>query len=144
MLEGSPSAVDQLLRVPGVVVFVDGYNLGMTVWRSLAPAALRDRTVGFLTDVATRTGAEVVVVFDGGDVGQRLAVAAPLGVRTLYSPTGVEADDVLIDVVADLPVARPVVVVSSDRRVRDGVRRSGANVLRSEELWAWGQESARG
>ncbi len=144
VLEGSPSAVDQLLRVPGVVVFVDGYNLGMTVWRSLAPAALRDRTVGFLTDVATRTGAEVVVVFDGGDVGQRLAVAAPLGVRTLYSPTGVEADDVLIDVVADLPVARPVVVVSSDRRVRDGVRRSGANVLRSEELWAWGQESARG
>jgi len=143
VLEGSPSAVDQLLRVPGVVVFVDGYNLGMSVWRSLEPAALRERTVGFLTDVATRTGARIVVVFDGGEVGERLPVHTPLGVRTLYSPTGVEADDVLIDLVGEYPVEQPVVVVSSDRRVREGVRRGGANPVRSEELWAWSQDPGR-
>ncbi len=143
VLDGDPDAVDQLLRTPGVVVLVDGYNLGMSVWRSLEPAALRERTVGFLTDVATRTGARIVVVFDGGEVGERLPVHTPLGVRTLYSPTGVEADDVLIDLVGEYPVEQPVVVVSSDRRVREGVRRGGANPVRSEELWAWSQDPGR-
>lgn len=143
-VEGTPAGVDQLLRSPGALVVVDGYNLAMAVWRSLSPAELRDRTVGFLTDVRSRTGADVVVVFDGGEVGERLAVAAPVGVRTMFSPTGVEADDVIIDLMAKVPAEQPVVVVSSDRRVRDGVRRQGANVIRSEELWAWSQAPASG
>jgi predicted RNA-binding protein with PIN domain len=143
-VEGTPAGVDQLLRSPGALVVVDGYNLAMAVWRSLSPAELRDRTVGFLTDVRSRTGADVVVVFDGGEVGERLAVAAPVGVRTMFSPTGVEADDVIIDLMAKVPAEQPVVVVSSDRRVRDGVRRQGANVIRSEELWAWSQALASG
>ncbi|MBU6215779.1 MAG: hypothetical protein KGR17_04165, partial [Acidobacteria bacterium] len=58
-----------------------------------------------------------------------------------FSPVGVEADDVLIGVVPTLPVDRPVVVVSSDRRVRDGVRPFGANLLRSAELLAWARAS---
>ncbi|MFM7509434.1 MAG: NYN domain-containing protein, partial [Actinomycetota bacterium] len=143
-VEGTPAGVDQLLRSPGALVVVDGYNLAMAVWRSLSPAELRDRTVGFLTDVRSRTGADVVVVFDGGEIGERLAVAAPVGVRTMFSPTGIEADDVIIDLMAKVPAEQPVVVVSSDRRVRDGVRRQGANVIRSEELWAWSQALASG
>jgi hypothetical protein len=79
----------------------------------------------------------VHVVFDGGEVGERPSVQVPLGIRVHFSPVGVEADDVLIGVVPTVPVDRPVVVVSSDRRVRDGVRRFGANLVRSAELLGW-------
>ena len=48
--------------------------------------------------------------------------------------TEVEADDVLLDLVEGLEPARPVVVVSNDRRVRSGARRRGANVLASDQL----------
>jgi predicted RNA-binding protein with PIN domain len=109
----------------------------MSAWPDLGPAEQREQVVRLLTDLRSRTGAEVHVVFDGGDVGERPAVHVPLGVRTHFSPVGVEADDVLIGVVPTLPVDRAVVVVSSDRRVRDGVRPFGANVLRSAELLRW-------
>lgn len=137
VVEGTVEGVEQLLRVPGVVVLVDGYNLSMSAWPDLGPAEQREQVVRLLTDLRSRTGAEVHVVFDGGDVGERPAVHVPLGVRTHFSPVGVEADDVLIGVVPTLPVDRAVVVVSSDRRVRDGVRPFGANVLRSAELLRW-------
>jgi len=60
------------------------------------------------------------------------ATARP--VRVMFSPPGVEADDVILDEVAGVDPQRPVVVVSSDRRVRDGARARGANVLRSSQL----------
>ncbi len=137
VVEGTVEGVDQLLRVPGVVVLVDGYNLSMSAWPDLGPAEQREQVVRLLTDLRSRTGAEVHVVFDGGDIGERPAVHVPLGVRTHFSPVGVEADDVLIGVVPTLPLDRAVVVVSSDRRIRDGVRPFGANVLRSAELLRW-------
>lgn len=141
VVEGTVEGVDQLLRAPQVVVLVDGYNLSMSAWPDLGPSEQRDQVVRLLTDLRSRTGAEVHVVFDGGEVGERPAVHVPLGVRTHFSPVGVEADDVLIGVVPTLPVDRPVVVVSSDRRVRDGVRPFGANLLRSAELLAWARAS---
>jgi hypothetical protein len=53
-----------------------------------------------------------------------------------FSPAGVEADDVLLARVADLDPSRPVVVASSDRRVRDGAAAMGANVVASAQLLA--------
>jgi rRNA-processing protein FCF1 len=57
-------------------------------------------------------------------------------VRARFSPVGVEADDVVIDLVGRIPVATPVVVVSSDKRVREGARRAGANLLHARQLLA--------
>jgi rRNA-processing protein FCF1 len=55
-------------------------------------------------------------------------------VRVRWSPPGIEADDVLLELVETLPVHRPVVVVTNDRRVRTGARVRGANVLSSDQL----------
>jgi hypothetical protein len=41
---------------------------------------------------------------------------------------------VVLDLVAQLPPGRPVIVVSSDNRVREGARRGGANLLYSRQL----------
>ncbi len=53
-----------------------------------------------------------------------------------FSPADLEADDVILDMVRELPTDVPVVVVSSDRRVADGARRLGANAVRSRHLLA--------
>jgi len=130
-------ATDQLLRTPDVQVVVDGYNVSMEGWPHLDARTQRDRLVGLLSGVAARAGARIQVVFDGDDDGRRPSVGAALAVRVHYTPVGVEADDVVIEMVGRLPSELPVVVVSSDRRVRDGARASGANVVSSAALLEW-------
>jgi predicted RNA-binding protein with PIN domain len=137
VLDDSVDAAIHLLRTPGVVLVVDGYNVTMTGWRELGARAQRRRLVAALADLAARTSTRVELVFDGADVGDGpVTVPAPARqlVRVRFSPPGVEADDVVLDLVAQLPAAWPVVVASSDNRVREGARRAGANLLYSRQL----------
>lgn len=137
ILDDSTAAAEHLLRTPGAVLVVDGYNVTMTGWPDHGAAEQRRRLVTALADHAARTSMRVEVVFDGAEaeVG---AVPVPTPARQLvrvrFSPPGVEADDVVLDLVAQLPASRPVVVVSSDNRVRQGARSGGANLLYSRQL----------
>jgi predicted RNA-binding protein with PIN domain len=135
LLDDSVEAAEHLLRTPGILLLVDGYNVTMTGWPELPVGEQRRRLLGALGEAAARTGAAVDVVFDGADVEP---ISAPHQVRQLvrvrFSPPHVEADDVLLDLLGQLPVARPVVVVSSDKRVRDGARRQGANLMHARQL----------
>ena len=135
LLDDSAEAAEHLLRTPGILLLVDGYNVTMTGWPELPVGEQRRRLLGALGEAAARTGAAVDVVFDGADVEP---ISAPHQVRQLvrvrFSPPHVEADDVLLDLLGQLPVARPVVVVSSDKRVRDGARRQGANLMHARQL----------
>ena len=116
-------------------MIVDGYNVSMEAWPLLDSAcAAQPRSSRCSASLQARTGASFHVVFDGDDDGRRPSVGAPLPVRVHFSHAEVEADDVVLDMVARLPTDRPVVVVSSDRRVQDGARRLGANIVKSCEL----------
>ena len=55
--------------------------------------------------------------------------ASPRGVKVLFSPVGVIADDVIRELVAAEPAGRVVVVVTEDRELADDVRRGGARVV---------------
>jgi predicted RNA-binding protein with PIN domain len=137
LLDDSVAAAEHLLRTPGAVLVVDGYNVTMTGWPELGAAEQRRRLVALLADLAARTSTRVELVFDGAEVdGGTIAVPAPARqkVRVRFSPPGVEADEVVLDLVAQLPARRPVIVASSDKRVRDGARRGGANLLYSRQL----------
>jgi predicted RNA-binding protein with PIN domain len=137
LLDDSVAAAEHLLRTPGAVLVVDGYNVTMTGWPELAAAEQRRRLVALLADLAARTSTRVELVFDGAEVDTgTITVPAPARqwVRVRFSPPDVEADDVVLDLVAQLPVSRPVIVVSSDNRVREGARRGGANLLHSRQL----------
>jgi predicted RNA-binding protein with PIN domain len=137
VFDDSLEAAEHLLRVQGARLVVDGYNVTMQAWPELGAADQRGRLLTALSDLAHRYGSAVDVVFDGADV-EPLAVPAPARrlVRVRFSPVGVEADDVVIDLVGRIPVATPVVVVSSDKRVREGARRAGANLLHARQLLA--------
>ena len=132
--EDSVEAVEHLVRAPGAVLLVDGYNISQAAWYQDPIARQRARLVDALAELHARTGVEVEVVFDGADV-DRLGERNPRpAVRVRFSAPGVEADDVVLGLVDAAPARRPVIVASSDHRVRDGARRRGANVVGARQL----------
>jgi predicted RNA-binding protein with PIN domain len=137
MFDDTVEAAEHLLRTPEAVLVVDGYNVTMQGWPELAAAAQRRRLVTALSDLAARTATRVELVFDGAEVEPR-SVPTPTRqlVRVRFSEPGVEADDVVIDLVGRIPAATPVIVASSDRRVREGAGRGGANLLHARQLVA--------
>jgi predicted RNA-binding protein with PIN domain len=137
IFDDSVEAADHLVRVPGVSVLVDGYNVSKLGWPDHSIAEQRRRLVDALSEMSARTGAEVAVVFDGADtVWAPQVPSTGRRVRVLFSPPGVEADDVVIARAAELRPFRPVVVASSDNRVRAGSAGAGANVISSPQLLA--------
>jgi predicted RNA-binding protein with PIN domain len=132
--DDTPAAVEHLLRAPGAVVLLDGYNVSQNRWHGLPPSEQRSRLLDLCAELHARTGAEMEVVFDGaGDTGSAGALVRS-EVRYRFTPAGVEADDLLLARVEELPVNRTVVVVSSDGRVREGARSRGANVVGARQF----------
>ncbi|MEY2423856.1 MAG: hypothetical protein QOI95_3923 [Acidimicrobiaceae bacterium] len=127
-------AVDHLVRAPGALLLVDGYNISQAAWYQDPIARQRTRLVDALAELHARTGVEVEVVFDGADVDHIADRPVRPAVRVRFSASGVEADDVLLELVDAAPQRRPVIVASSDHRVRDGARRRGANVIGARQL----------
>jgi predicted RNA-binding protein with PIN domain len=127
-------AVDHLVRAPGALLLVDGYNISQAAWYQDPIARQRTRLVDALAELHARSGVEVEVVFDGADVDRISDRPVRPAVRVRFSASGVEADDVLLELVDAAPPRRPVIVASSDHRVRDGARRRGANVVGARQL----------
>ncbi|CAI9419650.1 NYN domain-containing protein [Nocardioides sp. T2.26MG-1] len=125
----SAALLEQFLAMPQARLLVDGYNLTKTAWPTAPLEAQRNRLVTALAPLVARTRAETTVVFDAADTDHRPPVHAPRGVKVLFSPRGVIADDVLRDLVAAEPAGRVVVVVTDDRAVADDVARDGARVV---------------
>jgi predicted RNA-binding protein with PIN domain len=128
-----PARLDQLLALPRAHLVVDGYNVTKRGYGDLDLEQQRNRLVTGLSGIAARTGAEVTVAFDGAERVPGLP-PAPRGVRVLFSRQGQTADELIRRLVRAEPDGRPVVVVSSDREVADGVRRAGAYPLPAEAL----------
>jgi len=136
ILDDTPAAAEHLVRSPRVLLLVDGYNISQARWHGMSTAEQRARLLDACAELHARCGADVEVVFDGtGDepTGGSLVRAA---VRYRFSPVGVEADDVVLARVDEEPPTRPVVVASSDRRVREGAQLRGANVIGARQLLA--------
>jgi predicted RNA-binding protein with PIN domain len=136
--EDSPDAARHLVRVPGVALVVDGYNVTLSSWPGADLPMQRRRLVDSLAELAIRAGTEVLVVFDGVDDGNRLQLPVSVRgrMRVRFTASEVEADEVIIALVDSMPVHRPVVVATNDRRVRDDAARKGANVITVDQLLA--------
>lgn len=129
-----PAMLDQLVQLPRTHLIIDGYNVTKSAWPSLSLEKQRDVLLSGLGPLAARTGAEVTVVFDAADTTDRPLVKTPRGVRVLFSPAGVIADDVIRDLVAVEPRGRPLLVVTSDQEVVRDVEAAGARVVGSAGL----------
>jgi predicted RNA-binding protein with PIN domain len=134
MSAADPALLDQLVALPRAHLVVDGYNVTKTSWPDLSLERQRDRLLTGLAPLVARRGTEVTVVFDAGATTERPVVSKPRGVRVLFSPPGVIADDVIRELVAAEPRGRPVVVVSNDQEVVRDVLRAGARVATAGAL----------
>lgn len=132
----SPALLEQLLGMPRARLLIDGYNVSMAGWPSSSLEAQRLRLVTGLAPLVARTGAESTVVFDAAATEHRPPVNAPRGVKVLFSPRGVIADDVIRDLVSAEPAGRVLVVVTGDRELAGDVTRAGARVLAPDVLLA--------
>lgn len=132
--ETDPALLDQLLALPQAHLIVDGYNVTKTGYPTMPLEKQRLRLLGGLAMLAAQTGAEVTCVFDGAELAAPVLLAPPRGVRVLFSKPGVTADELIRQLVRAEPPGRPVVVVSTDREVADGVARAGARPVASALL----------
>ncbi|TDC41485.1 NYN domain-containing protein [Micromonospora sp. KC213] len=128
-----PARLDQLLALPKAHLVVDGYNVTKRGFGEMSLEQQRKRLISGLGGIAAQTGDEVTVVFDGAERMHGLP-PTPRGVRVLFSRKGETADELIRRLVRAEPAGRPVVVVSSDREVADGVRRHGAYPLGADSL----------
>jgi YacP-like NYN domain len=122
-----------LLKVPGIVVLVDGYNVAKLGWPGLSLEQQRINMLDAVDALARRFGTEFVVVIDGADVVGAHTDRRRL-TRVRYSPAGIKADDVIREEVAGLDVGRAAAVVTNDREVRRDVMAAGANIIASDAL----------
>lgn len=136
MFDDSTDALDYLLRIPGIVVLVDGYNVTRTNHDDWPLEDQREWLAQGLRALSARTAASFDVIFDGADVGAVAGGGRDRGVSVRFSPEGVEADDVIIERSGRVNADRPLLVVSSDRRVQAGAAANGANVASSAQLLA--------
>lgn len=132
--ETDPALLDQLLALPQAHLVVDGYNVTKTGYPTMPLERQRLRLLGGLSVLAAQTGAEITCVFDGAELAAPVLLAPPRGVRVLFSKPGVTADELIRQLVRAEPPGRPVVVVSTDREVADGVAKAGARPVASALL----------
>nr|WP_246377971.1 NYN domain-containing protein [Nocardioides ginsengisegetis] len=120
--------------MPRARLIVDGYNVSKSAWPSSSLEAQRIRLVNALAPLVARTGAETTVVFDAAASTARPVVNVPRGIKVLFSPEGVIADDVIHDLVEAEPAGRVIVVASSDGEVASHARRAGARTVEALRL----------
>lgn len=140
MRDDTTAAAEFLLGYPGIVVVVDGYNVTMRGWPEASVSEQRVHLVRVLENLAARFRCRFEVVFDGAEQSGPRVTDRDLGVRVVFSPPEVEADDIILagaeKSASGEVVPGPLLVVSSDRRVVEGSARFGANTCSSDQLLA--------
>ena len=138
IFDDSAEAAEYLLSAPRVHLVVDGYNVALTSWPGSDLPALRDRLVSSLAELVLRQRMSIEVFFDGeGDGGRQPPPPAARSLMTvIFSASGVDADDEILDAVDRFDGSRPVVVATDDRAVRDAARIRRAAVISVSQLLA--------
>ena len=135
MVADSVDGAVAMLKAPGVVLVVDGYNVTQRSWGDATPSEQRTRLAMALAQMHLRGGCETTVVFDGDGTEGVPPFRRP-GLRVLFSARGEEADEVVVREVDRLPKRVPVVVASSDAWVREHAEAAGARVVSADTLLA--------
>jgi predicted RNA-binding protein with PIN domain len=135
-------AVEWLLGAGAVAVIVDGYNLLFKLEPGDLPSGRsRRRLEALMAQFARKSGgnATVRIVFDSSLPGTRDQRSRDDGVVVVFAEADRLADEEVVHLAAE--TAGPVVVVTSDREVRENAALVGAAALWSEAFVEWFAEA---
>ncbi len=119
-------------------VIIDGYNLlhvspEFSVRREELLENARNRLIEKLSRYKSQKNVSVAIVFDGWKGGMPTQSQEKLkGIKIIYSKLGEKADEVIKRIIADS--SEEVVVVSSDREIRDFAEKHNTVSVSSSEF----------
>lgn len=119
---------------------VDGYNVmhALPVGQEWPGRSFKERRNVFLDRLNAYTGERahrVTVVFDGAKGGDEMGGSETHGgIQVLYTARGIEADQVIRELVERASPPGEILLVSSDKSVSGYVRSLGASTARADEL----------
>jgi predicted RNA-binding protein with PIN domain len=117
-----------------VIAVVDGYNVAKLAFPRASLAHQREQLLDLTDELLARFGTQMVVVFDGADVGPTRAPRRRASVQ--FSPAGVTADDMIVSWLTAEPLDHAVAVVTSDNAVRQACDVLGAHLIHSATFLA--------
>jgi predicted RNA-binding protein with PIN domain len=117
-----------------VIVVIDGYNVAKLAFPRASLVQQREQLLDLADEVQARFGTQIIVVFDGADVGPTRAPRRRVSVQ--FSPAGVTADDMIVSWLTAEPLDQAVVVVTSDNAVREACDLLGAHLIHSAAFLA--------
>jgi predicted RNA-binding protein with PIN domain len=116
-----------------VPVLIDGHNLiGRLPALSLQDPDDEEKLVRLLTSYRARTGKAVTVVFDPGEAFHLAQTRRLGGIEVVFAPHGSSADAVIARRVGSSRNPPDWLVVTSDQRLAETVKRQGARVQSAE------------
>jgi predicted RNA-binding protein with PIN domain len=135
-------AVEWLVRQPvPFALIVDGYNVTFQIGAGSGSGARRrlSAALGRMRRAAA-SASRVILVFDSAVEPAGSVAAGPGGIEVRFSSEGRSADEEIVALAGELGGA--VVVISSDREVRDRAEHHGALCLWGEALAEWLRDRA--
>lgn|GEM_PF-5037075 len=123
------AALRSVFTQKDLVVLIDGYNVSLNSFGDLSLELQRDRVISCATSIESRFHPSCLVVFDGQSSGTRGRIQSK--VHVVFSPTGVTADDVIIERIRVTPKEKPVLVVTSDRNLAARAKGLGCETISS-------------
>ena len=142
----SLEAADHLCGIENSCLIVDGYNVTMNRWDTteVEISEQRARLDRRLEQFCARKRNRACIVWDGIDPDTPPQTGRDTGVQHIFSARGSNADDLLIEKIQKFPPTAPLVVVTSDKELRQRAATLGANVIGSDRLWQVLDSSRKG
>jgi predicted RNA-binding protein with PIN domain len=115
---------------------IDGYNLLRSVQKLEEFATLTDvQLCRAVSDYLSCVRDHGHIVFDGVGPPDKSAFGGIPSLEVYFSGPSCEADDIIEEKIADNSAPKSLVVVSSDRRLRDTASRRKAKAVPSDIFW---------
>jgi YacP-like NYN domain len=134
VLNGSIEEAKFLIANTDLAMVVDGYNVAKLAFPRASLIQQREQLLDIADEIQARFGTQILVVFDGADIGPTAAPRHRVAVK--FSAAGVTADDLIVSWVTAEPLDQAVVVVTSDNAVRNACNLLGTHLLHSAAFLA--------
>jgi predicted RNA-binding protein with PIN domain len=120
-----------------MALLIDGHNLLHSVQKAgedFEPVS-DVQLCRFISEYLKQTGEKGEIIFDGTGPRDRSGIDNISGLEVFFAGQGSDADTIIEDKIKINTAPRSLIVVSSDRRLRDAARARKATVVKSQVFW---------